>query len=56
MRVMATMTAAVLLAVHAIGAHAPEAAGVQGPQGAEGVVAERRHHPSTHERCGRESC
>ena len=36
MRVMATMTAAVLLAVHAIGAHAPETTGVQAPQGGAG--------------------
>ena len=36
MRAMATMTAAVLLAVHAIGAHSPETTRVQGPQGAGG--------------------
>ena len=36
MKAMATMTAAVLLAVHAIGAQAPETTRVQGPQGAAG--------------------
>ena len=36
MKAMATMTAAVLLAVHAIGAEAPETTRVQGPQGAAG--------------------
>ena len=36
MKAMATMTAAVLLAVHAVGAQAPQTTGVQGPQGAGG--------------------
>ena len=56
MKAMATITAAVLLAVHAIGAHAPETTRVQGPQGAQDVVAEGRHRQSTRVRCGRESC